>query len=192
MDDEARAQACERLRGQETCPFHPGHKVTSLCKSCGILVCFECVTSKVHDGHSFRKIKDCLREPNDNIAKYLNTIDKKLLTAVDKDLCTTKVDRNSAIQKHAEGVKTLKEQETKFKTYIEKTTDVMVTQMDEHLQQVLESLDNHEHALESQRNTLRQERKDYAGILGKGSEILRYDAGNEVEHKPKTISMPVY
>ena len=186
MDDEVRAQACERLRGQETCPFHHEHKVTSLCKTCGILVCFECIISVVHDEHSFRKIKDCLREPNDNITKYLDTIDKKLITAVEKELHTTKVDRNNAIQTYRKGVKTLKEQETKFRKDIEKTTNSMVNLMDKHLQEVLESLDKHEHALESHITTLRKEREDYAEILEKGPEILRYDAGNEVEQKSKT------
>ena len=135
---------------------------------------------------------DCLREPNDNIAKYLNVIDKKLITAVDKELHTTKVDRNNAIQKHGKGVTSLKEQETKFKKDIERTTNSMVVQMDKHLQRVLESFDQHEHTLESFRTQIRQERKEYADILEKGPAILRYDAGYELEQKSKTSTIPVY
>ena len=69
-------QVCVRKHGEEICPLHPGYKVTALCSECNIVVCFGCITSHEHKGHTLINLKDCLRDLLDtNISKRINDID---------------------------------------------------------------------------------------------------------------------
>ena len=97
------AQVCDRARGQETCPFHKGQKISTLCTTCGILVCLKCMTSSEHDGHSFKEITSCLREPTDNLAKHITEIENRLLKEVDKELAEMKNQRAQSVKKHTNG-----------------------------------------------------------------------------------------
>ena len=174
---------CERTKGQETCPFHPGHKITTLCKTCGVLICFECVIATEHKGHTFKKISECLREPTNNIARYIDTIDRQLLVAIDKELSAIKTEKKESIQKQTIIVQNLKEQGTKLKKDIENGVSSMAARLDKHLHDILDVLDKHIHVLESHRKCLTEERKEYTNVLQDGSEILKYDVGNEVLDK---------
>ena len=173
------AQVCDRPRGQETCPFHKGHNIMTLCKTCGILVCVKCITSSEHDGHSFKEITSCLREPTNNLAKHITDIEKRLLTAVDKELSEIQKQRSESLQKHSDGVREINEQRQHTHLQIDTNADSLVVQWDEHSQQVLGVLDKHTLILESLRKQLNEERKECSEILQKGSNILKYDAGLE-------------
>ena len=83
-----------------------------------------------------------------------------------------------------------KEQGTNFKTEIDTSTNIMVVQMDKHLQEVLASLDKHQHELESLKKYLIEERKDCSKVLHDGSEILKFDVGNAVTDKEKKTRVP--
>ena len=187
---EETAQVCDRLRGDEICPFHPDHKVSSLCRTCGILVCFDCMTSSEHGGHTFKKIKECLREPIDSIGKYLFDIDKKLISMIDKELSTTKKERAEKIQRHKTNVQDIKNQRTHLKELIDESTDSKVVQMDEHLQSVLESLDKHIEILESIKGQLNEDKKQFHDVMEQGSEVLKYDTGLGIENKTKSFKVP--
>ena len=184
------AQVCDRLRGQETCPFHKGHKITSLCKTCGILVCLKCMMSPEHDRHSFKEITSCLREPTDNLAKHITEIEKKLLVAVEKELSELKKQKTCSIQKHTKGVEEIKEQRKRAHRQIDTNADSMEVQWDEHSQKVLEVFDQHILGLESLRNQFNEERKECSEILQKGSNILKYDAGLEITKKTRMERIP--
>ena len=82
---EAAIQACERTACQETCPIHPGHKITSLCKTCAISVCLECKLSQTHKENEFKKIPAT--------ARYLTHIDTNLQITVDRELAAVKKER---------------------------------------------------------------------------------------------------
>ena len=171
------AQVCDRPRGQETCPFHKGHNIMTLCKTCGILVCVKCMTSSEHAGHTFNDITSCLREPTNNLAKHITEIEKRLLIDVDKKLSETKNQRAQSVQKHTEGVEQINEQRQQAHLQIDKiqqahlqidtNADSKVVQWDEHSQQVLYVLDNHTEKLESLRKQLKEEKKECAKILQK-------------------------
>ena len=183
------AQVCDRLLGQETCPFHKG-QITSLCKTCGILVCMECVMSSEHEGHTFKKITSCLREPADNLAKHITEIEKKLLIAVEKELSEMKKQRTQSVEKQNKGAEQIKEQRQQAHTQIDTNADSMEVQWYEHSQQVLDILDKHILGLESLRKQLNEERKECLEILEKGSIILKYDAGLEITKKTKMERIP--
>ena len=184
------AQVCDRLRGQETCPFHKGHKIASLCKTCGILVCLQCMMSSEHEGHTFKEITSCLREPTDNLSKHITEIEKRLLITVQKELSETKKQRTQSVQKQTKGVEQIKEQRHKAHLQIDTTADSMTVRWNEHSQNILDVLDKHILGLESLRNQLNEERKECSEILQKGSNILKYDAGLEIIKKTKTQRIP--
>ena len=183
-------QVCERIPGQDTCPFHPSHKITSVCKTCGDLVCLECIMSKEHKEHEFKKISECLREPTNAIAKHLTNIDKNLLVSIERDLDAVKSERKKSIQKHTESVQSIEEQGTNLKREIDSSTSDMVVQMGKHLQEVLGSLDNHTQVLESLRKYLLEEQKECTKVLQDGSEILKFDVGNAVIDKADKTKIP--
>ena len=184
------AQVCDRLRGEETCPFHKGHNITSLCKTCGILVCMKCVMSSEHEGHTFKEITSCLREPTDNLAKHITEIEKRLLIVVDRELSEMKIQRAQSVQKHTKGVEQIKEQRQQAHRQIDINTDSMIVQWDEHSQQVLDVLDKHILVLESLQIQLNEERKECSEILHRGSNILKFDAGFEITKKTKKERIP--
>ena len=184
------AQVCDRLRGQETCAFHKEHKITSLCKTCVILVCLECMMSSEHEGHTFKNITSCLHEPTLNLAKHITEIEKRLLKNVEKELSDTKKQRTESVQKHNSGVEQLKEQRQQAHLQIDANADSMLVKWDEHSQKVLDVLDKHIQGLESLRNQLNEERKECSEILEKGSNILKYDAGLEIPKKTKMTRIP--
>ena len=184
------AQVCERLRGQDTCPFHSGHNISSLCKTCSILVCLECMTSSTHEGHTFKKIKDCLREPTNNLTRYLHKIDQILLKHVEKDVLATENEMKLSIHKQINDVQNLKDQSVEFKKEIEANTAGMIGLVNQHAHSVLEVLSQHITLLETLREYLLSEKKECQDTLAKGSEILRYDAGNETGEKINQINVP--
>ena len=184
------AQVCDRLQGQETCPFHKGHNITSLCKSCGILVCLKCMMSSDHEGHTFKEITSCLRESTDNLAKHITEIDKSLLIAVQKELSEMKKQRVQSVEKHTNGAEQIKEQRQQAHLQIDMYADTMEAQWNGNLQQVLEVLDKHILGLESLENQLKEERNECSEILQKGSNILKYDAGLEITKKTKMQRIP--
>ena len=184
-------QVCERTQGQETCPLHPGHKIDTICKTCGILVCHECMTSNDHEEHNFKKISKCLDEPKISIDKYLTNIGKTLLAAVDRELNFVERQRNDSKQKHATNVQSIEDQGKSCKTEIDSATESMVVQMKKQLHEVIEILDNHKQVLESLRKYLMKERKDCQKVLQTGSSnILKFDVGNAVKDKADIIQIP--
>ena len=183
-------KACERTTGQENCRFHPGHKLASLCKTCGILVCVECTKSQKHEKHKLKNISDCSRESANTIRKYLINIDINLLIAVDRELDAVKNERKESVQKHTEHVQSINEQGTHLKTEIDSTTNDMVVQMEKHLHQVLDSLDKHIQVLESLKQYLTEEQKEHTKVLHHGSAILKFDVGNEVMDKADKAKIP--
>ena len=192
MADAIAIQACERIPGQDTCPFHPSHKITSLCSTCGILVCLECIMSKEHKGHEFKKISECLREPTNAIARYLTNIDKNLLEAVDRELDAIKIERKESVQKHKDRVQSIQDQGTNFKREIDSSTSHMVVQMDKNLQEILDSLDKHMQVLESLRIYLTEERKECNNVLQDGCAIQKFDIGNAVMGKANKTQVPIH
>ena len=58
------------------------------------------------------------------------------------------------------------------------------------LKQNINSLDKHIQGLETLRKQLCEERKEYSDILAKGSNILKYDAGDEIDKKTNTTRIP--
>ena len=184
------AQVCDRLKGQETCPFHKGQRITTLCKTCGILVCLKCITSFEHEGHTFKEITSCLDEPTDIIAKHIKEIEKRLLIAVEQDLSEMKKQRTLSVEKHNKGCEQIKEQRQLAHNQIDTNADSMVVKWDKHLQQILDILDKHTLELESLQNQLNEERKECSEILGKGSNILKYDAGLEIKNTKKMQRIP--
>ena len=184
------AQVCDRLLGQETCPLHKGHNISTLCKTCGILVCLKCITSAEHEGHTFKEITSCLREPTDNLAKHIREIENKLLIAVKTEISERKKQRTKIVQKHTKGIKQIKEQSQKAHLQIDANANSMVIQWDEHSQQVLDVLDKHILGLESIQNQLNVERKECSEILEKGSNVLKYDAGLEITKKTEMQRIP--
>ena len=183
-------QACERVPGQDTCPFHPSHKSISLCKTCGFLVCAECMTSKEHKEHEFKKLSECVKEPTNAIARYLTNIDKNLLEAVDQELDAIKNETQERVQKHTDCVQRIKEQGTKIKREIDSTTNDIVVQMFNNLQEVLDSLEKHIQVLESFKIFITEERKKCSKVLQDGSIILKFDVGNEVMEKADKTKIP--
>ena len=51
------------------------------------------MTSTEHDGHSFKKLKDSLREPIDNVTKRVKKIEKEILPAIHVELKCTEKDK---------------------------------------------------------------------------------------------------
>ena len=187
---DAAIQACERTACQETCPIHPGHKITSLCKTCAILVCLECKISQTHKEHEFKKIPESLREPTNTTARYLTHIDTNLQITVDRELAAVKQERKERVQKHRKSVKSIKEQKTNFKREIDSFTNSMVVQLDNHLEEVLNLLDSHVQQLELLRKDLTQERNECTTVLRDGYTCLKFDIGNAVKKKVDKIKIP--
>ena len=174
------AQVCERQKGQETCSFHPGQNVATICMTCGILVCLECITSPEHDGHSFKKLKDCLRDPTEKLAKRINKIEKNIIVAIDKELTTTETLTSERNQKREDKISLLKKRGDHLKTRIDECTAEFGNQFGEDFQKDTQLLETHVVGLQSLRETLVTEKKDCTDVLVNGSDILKYDAGAEV------------
>ena len=115
--------------------------------------------STEHEGHTFKKITSCLREPTDNLAKHISEIEKRLLVAVEKELFETKKQRTLSVQKQNKGAEQINEQRQQAHLQIDTNADSMVVQWDEHSQQVLSVLDKHIIGLESLRKQLYEKEK---------------------------------
>ena len=192
---DVHVQVCVRQKGEETCPYHPGHKISSLCRTCQTLVCLECIQSPDHEGHTIKKIKECLQESTDKISNYISDINNSLLKGVEKELDEVKKERNESADTYSKNVKQIQDQTSKFKSDIDNTTDVMKKQLDDHFRQMLKTLDKHIEALEKFKSYLTQETKESINVLSNhspGSEILKYDTAEEKTQKSKDNKIPVH
>ena len=160
--------------------FHSGCKVTTKCKTCGVLVFIECMTSLEHDGHSFKKLKDSLRESIDNIEKRVNIIEKEILPAVDKELACTAKENAEQVAKRQTEQKSIEGQRLDLKNQIDNCSDDVMTSLSDHFDRNTKLIDVHKDKLLSLREHLIAEKNDCFNVLQTGSDIIKYDSGFDV------------
>ena len=71
-----------------------------LCIECNILVCLGCITSPEHKGHTFKNLKHCLREADNNITEIITGIDEHVIPRIEKEISSVR-DKIKKVKRNA-------------------------------------------------------------------------------------------
>ena len=185
-------QVCERRWGQNKCPFHPGQEVTTKCKNCDILVCFECITETLHEGHTFKKFKDCLRESTDNLHTEIRKLKTQITQDVKKDLKSSGVHFKERQQRHLNDIRHVESQRNEIVT----EANVLAASFIKKLKNDFEAETRAHTQRKSQLNSLQADVQgkinEYEKILDKGTEFEIHDTGAAISNqKPLLLPDPL-
>lgn len=164
-------QVCVRKPCQETCPFHPGCTVTTLCGKCMLLVCVECVITDGHKGHTLTMLSKCLHKPINTIENHTKCIEE-LILFIQREAVVLKHDLENNQQKREFQIGKLKNSklEGSFKTE-------RINQYEEYYDVLEKTLKNYETLIKTSETQLSKKLAKYVGILKSGSDVSKYDTG---------------
>ena len=183
------AQVCGRGRGNEICPLHPGHTVTTLCCECNVLVCLECLYCPEHVRHTFKKLQDCLRGPMNNIAKRVNDLQKHTIQ-VDEDIFDIEI--MQAEYENIRNTNIKNAQQRKLKT---RDREHLMSSLNIYYDAVQHILDHNKQLFQSYKERILGTVREYKEVFESGSDVLKYETGvnmptMQLRGVPKTPNIP--
>ena len=171
------AQECTRPRGSEVCMFHSKHKVTLVCTTCyNVLVCYECVTSSEHLGHSFNKLETVVMDKVKDIYTSIQSIETDTIPTVTNERTRAIQDILALKDSGNQSKSQLNSQQVEIKQKLDEISVKMNNSIDSNIRIETDKLNVHVNALDTIEDDLKSKMVDFKSLLRSGTDVAIFDS----------------
>ncbi|XP_021363934.1 uncharacterized protein LOC110457148 [Mizuhopecten yessoensis] len=176
-----------RNKGQTTCIHHKGTQLDHYCEECEVPVCINCV-STIHKRHSLCSLKEITPQKKKEIQKFIDKSEKFDLVQIDKYIASTDKHLKDNASHFEDLSQTLTMQTNKLKDDLDLLTAETLSRYQKMEEDNIKLLQTYKQDLELYDRQLKQQVKECKVVLQRGSDILIYDAGSEIQ---SSVTLPV-